>query len=133
MSEKRRVVRKPVPRAADTEPPQVATDPIATRTPEFPRLAAAAGIVRLEEGLYALGIGPMPRLPDCSPQVALPAIFLSAPPARPRTAISTKLGTASFGCGAPTPPIFPTMTATATLTRPLTPLRRNGSQRSGFC
>jgi len=81
VSEKRRAVRKPVPMAADTVPPEVATDPIATRTSDFPRLAAAASLVRLEEGLYALGIGPMPGLPDCSPLVALPAILLSAPPA----------------------------------------------------
>jgi hypothetical protein len=82
VSERRRAVRKAAPMAADMEPPEAATHPIATRTPEFPRLAAAASVVRLEEGLYALGIGPMPRLPDCSPHVVLPAILLSTPPAR---------------------------------------------------
>src|SRR5262249_22374516 len=81
VSEKRRAVRKPVPMAADTVPPEVATDPIAMRTPEFSSLAAAASVVRLEEGLYALGIGPMPGLPDCSRVVALPTILLTAPPA----------------------------------------------------
>jgi hypothetical protein len=82
VSEKSRAVRKLVPIAADTMPPEVATDSITTKTPEFPRLATAASVIRLEEGLYALGIGPMPRLPDRSPHVALPAILLSAPPAR---------------------------------------------------
>src|SRR5271167_4850858 len=73
--------KKPAHWAVETASSEVATTAIATKTPEYPYLAARASIVRLEEGLYALDISATTKLPSRRSGVALPAIHLSAPPA----------------------------------------------------